>query len=79
MITGEAPFDENRAEGNDIVTFVEESVEGGNILQLLDPSLISLVEEEQVFGLYNLANKCLCDKRNRLTSSEVLDLLIKVT
>jgi interleukin-1 receptor-associated kinase 4 len=71
IITGLPPYDEER-EGNDIVTYLEESVEDDNILPWVDPKPGDF-SPEWASTLYQIALRCLAEKKRRPTSEVVLN------
>lgn len=73
LLTGLPPYDENR-EGNDIVTFIEDTIEDDNILPIVDDKA-GEVNSDEVHSVYILSQKCLEDKRRRLTSDRVVQEL----
>ncbi|ODM92712.1 Interleukin-1 receptor-associated kinase 4 [Orchesella cincta] len=73
LLTGLAPYDEER-EGNDIITFIEDTVEDDDILPLIDCKA-GTVDNDEVNSLYQLSQKCLEDKKRRLTSDRVVQEL----
>lgn len=73
LITGLPPYDEDR-EGNDLVTFIEDTVEDGNIFPLVD-SKVGEIDNDELIAFYQLSQKCLAEKRKRLTSERVVQEL----
>ncbi|CAG7718396.1 unnamed protein product [Allacma fusca] len=71
IITGLPPYDEER-EGNDIVTYLEESVENDDISPWVDTTPGDL-NPDCASTLYQIALRCLAEKKRRPTSEVVLN------
>jgi interleukin-1 receptor-associated kinase 4 len=70
LLTGLPPFDDKR-DGNDIVTYVEETVEDNDITSLLD-SKAGYIDPTEATLVYELAQLCLEDKKRRPGSEQVV-------
>lgn len=74
ILTGLPPFDEDREEGRDIVTFLEEKVDNDDIVPWLDERMSADVSETG--HVYEIALQCLAEKRRRPMSDQILQLLL---
>ncbi len=78
LLTGLAPYDETREEGNDIKTYLDEIVDdeddGDGISPFIDPKAKG-VDYAESTSIYKLAIKCLDDKKKRPGSEQVLNYL----
>lgn len=74
LLTGLPPYDEER-NGNDIVTFIEDTIDEENIMPLVDPKAGGDLNVDEITSVYQLSQKCLEDKKRRLTSDRVIQEL----